>query len=67
VKLWPKDAALSTLSRILGLTDATGETGNITVQIVNFSTTPQPAPTLERKEAPTLERMRALQRGRGNG
>jgi phage terminase small subunit len=67
VKLWPKDAALTTLARHLGLMDDTREPGNITVQIVNFSTMPQPAPELARKEAPTLERMRTQQRGRGNG
>jgi phage terminase small subunit len=67
VKLWPKDAALTTLARHLGLMDDTREPGNITVQIVNFATAPQPAPALEQKEAPTIERMRALQRGRGNG
>jgi phage terminase small subunit len=67
VKLWPKDAALTTLARHLGLMDDTREPGNITVQIVNFSTMPQQVPALEAKQAPTIERMRALQRGRGNG
>jgi phage terminase small subunit len=67
VKLLPKDSALATLTRILGLTEDTRESGNITVQIVNFSSEPQQVPTLERKEMPTLERMRAMQRDRSNG
>jgi phage terminase small subunit len=67
IKFHDKTAAIAQLTRILGLTDDTREPGSITIQIVDFSTMPQPAPTLERKEAPTLERMRALQRGRGNG
>jgi len=68
VRFHDKAAAIAQLTRILGLTDDTRESGNITVQIMNFSTMPQPVPALERKEAPTIERMRAQQqRGRGNG
>ena len=68
VRFHDKAAAIAQLTRILGLTDDTRESGNITVQIMNFSTMPQPVPPLERKEAPTIERMRSQQqRGRGNG
>jgi phage terminase small subunit len=66
VKFHDKAAAIAQLARIAGLTDDTRESGNITVQILNFSTEPQAAPVLERKEVPSLERMRTLQRG-GNG
>jgi phage terminase small subunit len=67
IKFHDKVAALDKLARHLGLMDDTHEPGSITVQILNFATTPQQVPTLERKQAPTIERMRALQRGRGNG